>query len=135
MNYGKLTINQPLGSQGAIVNFKLNKDGQVWQTIPEIARNFDCFLSAVYSNIRILLKSEELYIEEVCKEVSYFDDKGNERIMTLCNLDMIVALAFRIKSHRAREFRKWVRKTIITPIRKREVILIDTSKINTQHQS
>lgn len=135
MDYGKLTINQPLRSRGITVNFKLNENGQIWQTIPEIARNLDCFLSAVYSNIRVLLKNEELYIEEVCKEVTYFDDKGNERIMTVYNLDMIIALAFRIKSHRAREFRKWVRKIIISPIRKREVILIDTSKLNKKYSS
>lgn len=135
MNYGQLKIEQPLGKLGIRVDFTLNEDGQIWLTIPEIAQNFDCFLSAVYSNIRVIFKNNELFKEDVCKEVSYFDDKGKEHIMTLYNLDMILTLAFRIKSYRAREFRKWIRKTVVTPILKKEVLLIDTSKISTKNYS
>lgn len=131
MKYGLLKIEQPLDKLGIKVQFTLNAEGEIWQTIPEIARNFDCFLSAVYSNIRVILKNKELYKEDVCKEVYYLDKKGKEKIMTLYNLDMIIALSFRIKSYRAKEFRKWIRKTIVTPIQKREIILIDTSKLST----
>ncbi len=55
--------------------------------------------------------------------------------MALYNLDMILTLAFRIKSYRAREFRKWIRKTVVTPILKKEILLIDTSKISTKNYS
>lgn len=132
---GKLIIDQPLSRQGIVVTFQLNEAGEVWQTVNEIAHNLGCYLSAVYSNIRFILKNEELYADEVYKEVSYFDDKGNEHIMVLYNLDMIIALAFRIKSYRATEFRKWIRKTVVTPIRKREILLVDTSKLETRYEA
>lgn len=130
MKYGILKIEQPTDKLGIKVSFTLNSEGEIWQTIPEIAQNFDCFLSAVYSNIRVIFKNNELYKEDVCKEIYYFDNNG-KKIKTLYNLDMIIALAFRIKSYRAKEFRKWIRKTIVTPIQKKEIILIDTSKLNT----
>lgn len=86
--------------------------GGVWLTQHEIADIFDVFISAINSNIRSILKSEVLQEEKVCHR----RDNGNGSILSLYNLEMITALAFRLKSHRAQYFREWITQQALNPM-------------------
>ncbi|MCK9502013.1 MAG: protein-tyrosine kinase [Lascolabacillus sp.] len=88
------------------------KAGNVWLTQHEIADIFDVFISAINSNIRSILKSEILQEETVCRR----KDKGNGSILTLYNLEMITALAFRLKSRQAQCFREWITSQALNPV-------------------
>jgi hypothetical protein len=70
------------------------------------------FVSAINSNIRSILKSEISQEETVCRR----KDNGNGSILTLYNLEMITALAFRLKSRQAQYFREWITEQALNPM-------------------
>ncbi|GHT54977.1 hypothetical protein FACS189451_00030 [Bacteroidia bacterium] len=79
-------------------------EGNVWLTQRQIANLFGVFVSAAGANIRSILRSGVLREEETCRH----QKTGNGGIMTLYNLEMITALAFRLNSHPAQQFRRWI---------------------------
>lgn len=85
--------------------------GAVWLTQHQIADLFGVFISAVNSNIRSILKSEVLREEKVCR---YEETAGGG--MILYDMEMIMALAFRLKSHKAEQFRRWVIRQAVNPL-------------------
>lgn len=78
--------------------------GNVWLTQHQIASLFGVFVSAVGSNIRSILKNEVLREEEACRH----QQTGNGSMLTLYNMEMITALAFRLESRPAQQFRRWI---------------------------
>lgn len=84
----------------------------VWLSQHQIADLFGVFVSAVGSNIRSIFKSEILQEDEVCRQ----RDNGNGNFITVYNLEMITALAFRLKSHRARQYRRWITRQAFNPV-------------------
>lgn len=93
------------------VTIRRTKEG-VWLSEHEIARLFEVFVSAVGSNIRSILKNGILREEKVYK----FIKSGEDRYIELYNLEMITALAFRLKSHNAELFRKWMVERATNPV-------------------
>lgn len=86
--------------------------GNVWLTQHQIAGLFGVFVSAVGNNIRSILKNEVLREEEVCRHQKI----ENGGILTLYNLEMITALAFRLKSRPAQQFRRWIIGQAVNPV-------------------
>jgi len=85
--------------------------GGVWLTQHEIADIFGVFISSINSNIRSILKNEILYEDVVCRH-----KETKTGISTLYNLEMITALAFRLKSRRAQYFREWITGQALNPM-------------------
>ncbi len=111
MNRGNIKINP--GSDNELnISLSLSEDGTVWMTIEEIAYLFNVMASAVNRHIKEIITSGELYEEQV-KLVLHkdFPDMGNYQVECY-NLDMIVALSFRIKSYPCLLFRRWIREQI-----------------------
>lgn len=79
-------------------------DGTVWMARYEIARLLDVFVPAVTNNIRAIYKSKILYEEDTMYR--YTREDGG--FIDFYNLEMIVMLAFRLKSRNADIFRRWV---------------------------
>lgn len=86
--------------------------GGIWLTQHEIADIFGVFILAINSNIRSILKNEILQEDVVCRH----RDNGNGSILTLYSLEMITALAFRLKSRRAQYFREWITRQALNPV-------------------
>lgn len=84
--------------------------GGIWLSQHEIADIFGVFVSAINSNIRSILKSEVLQEDVVCRH-----KETKTGILTLYNLEMITALAFRLKSRRAQYFREWIIGQALNP--------------------
>jgi hypothetical protein len=99
MKRGKITISE------SGVNITA-ENGTVWMSEYEIACLFEVFVAKVSGNIRSILKSNVLRADEVC--YCYYYANGGS--VDLYNLEMITALAFRIHSHKADLFRKWLMK-------------------------
>ncbi|GAB6395197.1 MAG: protein-tyrosine kinase [Bacteroidales bacterium] len=99
MERGKITI----GENGVKIN-PIN--GTIWLSAWEIAKLFDVFPGKVSGNIKVILKSEVLRENDVscCK---YYSNGGS---VDLYSLEMIMALAFRIKSRNSEIFRNWLMK-------------------------
>ncbi len=87
--------------------------GVVWMTKHQIADLFGCFVAKVVSNIAAVLKSGVLDESRACRFHRYKDGSSVE----LYSLEMITALAFRIDTHNAGVFRRWLmeRATQSTP--------------------
>jgi hypothetical protein len=85
--------------------------GGVWLTQHQIADLFGVFISAINSNIRSILKSGILRENEVCRR--HENGKG---FVEMYNLEMITALAFRLKSHKAQQYRRWLIEQALNPL-------------------
>lgn len=94
---------QPITIGNGRVTIRSNANG-VWLTQSQIADLFDVFTSAVHANIRSILKSGILNEDRVFRRTR----ARNGNLVERYNLEMIVALAFRLKSEKAEVFRKWI---------------------------
>lgn len=90
---GSITIDD-----GRVV-IRRTAGGEVWLTQSEIARLFGVFEAAVRANIRAIYRSEALRRGATQRIV-----QGVE----LYNLEMIAALAFRLRSLECEAFRRWL---------------------------
>lgn len=82
---------------------------EIWMTANQIANLFECFISKINANIRAILKSRIFDNTKVSQAYYY----KNENSVDLYNLEMIIALSFRIKSYNSEIFRKWISGAII----------------------
>ena len=90
---GSITID------GERVTVRRTAGGEVWLTQSEIARLFGVFEAAVRANIRAIYRSEALRRGRTQRIVH-----GVE----LYSLEMIAALAFRLRSLESEAFRRWL---------------------------
>lgn len=105
------TITSPITIYDGRVTIRPSS-GTVWMTQHQIADLFGVFVSAVGANIRSIFKNEVLHEENVHRERKHRDDS----ITTFYNLEMITALAFRLKSRQAEQFRHWIVEQAVSPI-------------------
>ena len=82
----------------------IHSAGAVWMSQHQLANIFGVFVAAIGANVRSILKNEILDERRVIRQRTYKDGS----FTTLYNLEMITALAFRLKSRQAEAFRKWI---------------------------
>lgn len=85
------------------------KSADIWMTMYELADLFECFTGKVNANIRTILKAGVLDERAVCRTHHY----KNGSFVEQYNIEMIIALSFKIKSRNADAFRECVMKRII----------------------
>lgn len=85
--------------------------GEVRLTSYQIADLFGVHVQAVNNNISAILKSDILREEEVRRHI----ETKVGSIQTLYNMEMITALAFRLKSEQAESFRHWIIRQATNP--------------------
>lgn len=101
---------QPITIENGRVTIRPSANG-VWLTQSQIAGLFDVFISAVNANIRAILKSGVLQEDRVFRRTR----SRNGNLVERYNFEMIMALAFRLKSENAEVFRKWIIERATTP--------------------
>lgn len=89
-------------------------------TEAEIVELFGTTAAAVSSAIKVIVKSDALNDYEVCKCIRL--DSGNSA--DVYNMEVVVALAFRLNTYPASVFRKWLVRTATTPRRTTPPIVI-----------
>lgn len=94
---------QPITIANGRVTIRTTANG-VWLTQAQIADLFGVFSAAVSTNIRAILKSGVLHEDRVVRRTRC----RNRNIVERYGLEMIVALAFRLKSENAETFRRWI---------------------------
>ena len=92
----------------------------VWMTETEIVELLGTTAGAVYAGIKAIFKENALHDYEVRKYVRL--ENGNRA--DVYNLEMVVALAFRLNTYPASVFRKWLVKTTTAPRRTTPPIVI-----------
>ena len=101
---------QPIMIENGRVTIRPTTNG-VWLTQSQIADLFGVFTAAVSTNIRAIRKSGVLHEEHVVRRTRC----RNGKIVARYGLEMITALAFRLKSENAEAFRRWVVERATTP--------------------
>lgn len=99
MKRDKITISE---------NTVIVTGGNIWMTEAEIVELFGTTAGAVSSAIKVIVKSDDLNDYEVCKCIRL--DSGNSA--DVYNLEMVVALAFRIRSQGATKLREYILRTL-----------------------
>lgn len=101
---------QPITIENGLVTIHPTTNG-VWLTQAQIADLFGVFTAAVSANIQAMLKSGALHEDHVVRRTRC----RNGNIVERYSLEMITALAFRLKSKNAEVFRRWIVERATTP--------------------
>ena len=101
MKRDKITIRE---------NMVIVTGGTIWMTEKEIVELFGTTAGAVHTGIKTIFKENVLHDYDVCKCIRL--DSGNSA--DVYNLEMVVALAFRIRSQGATKFREYILRTLGT---------------------
>lgn len=98
----------------------------VWLTQSQIANLFGVFSAAVSANIRAILKSGVLHENRVVRRTRC----RNGNIVERYGLEMITALAFRLKSENAEVFRRWIVERATAPAIVWKMPISNNAKLN-----
>lgn len=77
---------------------------EIWMTQHQLANLFQCFVGKINANVRAILKTSVLNETNICRTYHY----KNGNFVEQYNLEMIIALSFRIQSRNAEVFRKYI---------------------------
>ncbi|MDR2928163.1 MAG: virulence RhuM family protein [Cytophagaceae bacterium] len=83
------------------------KDGTVWLNQQLMAELFDTSKQNISLHIINILKDKELNENSVVKDYLTTAADGKQYNVTFYSLDMIIAVAFRVRSKRGVQFRRW----------------------------
>ena len=95
---------------GSATFFLRAQDGTVWLTQMELAELLQTSIPNVNIHIKNVLEEEELQPEATIKEDLIVRLEGKRQVkrpVKLYNLDMILAVGYRVKSPRGTQFRQW----------------------------
>ena len=82
-------------------------EGTVWLIQEEIAQLFDKGRSTIAEHIQNIFQDKELSKDSVCRDFRRTASDGKPYNMTHYNLNMILAVGYRVNSPRGIQFRKW----------------------------
>ena len=86
------------------------EDGTVWLTQAEIAELFQTTPQAITQLIRAIYGEGELDEAATCKELLQVRTEGERQVrrsLKTYRLEMILAIGYRVRSHRGTQFRRW----------------------------
>jgi death-on-curing family protein len=100
--------------EGPSLEVKLEKE-TLWLTLNQIALLFDVQKAAISKHIKNIFKTGELEPDSTVSKMETVQMEGNRRIkrlLTYFNLDVIIAVGYRVNSYRATQFRIWATKVL-----------------------
>ena len=109
-------------SKGAIVIYQTpHKDVElrvrlkketIWLNAQQMAQIFDVNRPAIVKHINNIYRTGELSKKSTCSILEQVAADGKKRKMNFYNLDMIIAVGYRVNSKRATQFRIWATKVL-----------------------
>jgi len=94
--------NRIITIENGVVSVPTN--AEIWMTQHEIADLLQSFVAKINANVRSILKNGVLDETKVCRTYHY----NNGSFVEQYNLEMIIALSFRISSYNADAFREFI---------------------------
>lgn len=116
---------QPITIENGLVTIRPTAN-EVWLTQSQMADLFGVFTATVSANIRAILKSGVLYEDRVVRRTRC----RNGNIVERYSLELIVALAFRLKSENAEVFRRWIVERATAPAIVWKMPISNNAKLN-----
>ncbi len=83
------------------------KNETLWANQAQIAKAFNTNRSVITKHIRNILNDRELNEKSVCANFAHTAEDGKKYQTQFYNLDIILAVGYRVNSKKAIEFRKW----------------------------
>ena len=111
MNRGNITITPNR------IAVALSSDGTVWMTIEEIASIFHTTAASIERCIAKLLMEGELDEHNVRTEQNIVRNR-RRYVVEYYNLDMIIALSYRIDTPASKAFRRWVGNRVLRSLKR-----------------
>jgi len=88
------------------------QDETFWMTQKKISELFGVQRPAVTKHLKNIFESGELVENSVSSILEHTADDGKKYKTTIYNLDVIIAVGYRVNSHQATKFRIWATKTL-----------------------
>ena len=107
------------------------KDENLWLTQKAMAELFDVNVPAISKHLQNIYDEGELDRISTVSKMEIVQDEGGravKRVMDFYNLDAIIAVGYRVNSHRATQFRIWATNVLKEYIRKGFVLDDDRLK-------
>jgi hypothetical protein len=86
------------------------EEGTVWLTQKLMATLFEVSIPTINEHLSNILYSKEIHEEATIRNFRIVQKEGDREVarnIEFYNLDAIIAVGFRVNSHRAIQFRKW----------------------------
>ena len=83
------------------------EDETVWLTQAQLAELFQKNRVTITEHIRNIFKEGELPENSACRKFRHTAADGKEYNTTFYNLDVIISVGYRVKSHQGTKFRQW----------------------------
>ncbi len=109
------------------------KEETIWLSQIEIAKLFGKDRKTITRHIQNILKEFELNEKQVCSKKEHTALDGKKYIINIYNLDMIIAIGYRVKSLRAITFRQWANKVLREYLVKGYVINESRTKVTEEN--
>lgn len=87
-------------------------DESIWLTQKKMAELFDVEVNTINYHLKEIFSSHELDEESVIRKIRITADDGKKYLTNFYNLDAIIAVGYRVNSHRATQFRIWATNTL-----------------------
>ncbi len=101
---------------GKSVKFSFEPDAEtIWATQAQIAELFDVTAQNITLHLQRIYKDGELEEERTCKKSLQVQNEGGRevnRTVKVYNLDAIIAVAYRVNSRKATDFRIWATRVL-----------------------
>ena len=123
MKRGTITIRNT-NSDNVQIYLELSEDGTVWMTKNEIASLFNVYRSSVEASLKLLFKPNGLLEKTGRKEEHCIQTNDKKCIVEYFNLEVIIALSYRIDSYQCIHFRQWVAKQVALSCKKHFPIIV-----------
>jgi hypothetical protein len=110
------------------INVRFEGDA-VWLTQPQIAVLFHISRTNIVHHIRNIYQSAELQKERTCQYFSQVQNEGSRTVrrnIAHYNMDMIIAIGYRVNSAAATQFRQWATE------RRKQIIIEKKTKTTTK---
>ena len=104
-----LTYIASMGEEASSIEVRY-EDENIWITQKMLATLYDVYVRKVNYHINKIFKDEELDKNSVIRNFRITANDGKNYITKHYNLEMAIAVGFKVNSERAVQFRKWVNK-------------------------
>ena len=108
-NQGEIILYQP--DKEVKLEVRLENE-TVWLSNDEMSQLFGRDISVIGKHIRNIFKEGELVKDSVWAKFAYTASDGKVYQVDYYNLDVIISVGYRVKSHRGTQFRQWANKVL-----------------------
>jgi hypothetical protein len=112
MNNNEIILYQSDGS----ISLEVRVENEtIWLTQKQMAQLYGTAVPAISKHIKNIFDSGELQAEATVSKMEIVQKEGNRsisRATSIYNLDMIIAVGYRVNSHQATSFRIWATKVL-----------------------